>query len=688
MGTSAVALPQGFQLDPLAQGPSTPDMPGADTLVSGSQMQNPDASISASPQELNTAQPSQPSFNLPPGFQLDQSPTQLAPESSSQDQPGFARSFYESTLAPLLKTAGGLITHSGDYDPENPLLQAVIGTVNNASEKGQNAINILKTLPDSTSTADAFNRLGKGLNQGLYAVPIIGQTLQGMDSKWASGNYAGALGDVAAVAANLMAPELIRGVGPSIVGKAAELADTAINKVIGGSPSVGGQAADQLGIDLSAGRASTGIPRAAEKFLRSSPESAAPFEGMDVATNEGLKQVGSKIADSIVNTNLSLEDQGAQIQNALKASKTAAGQEVGEVHDAISQLSNSPSIDAKALEPIAQKFVNQLSIDNPDYQSNISPENQKAVNVLQQFANSQNIIPSSTSSLVDSSGNSIINPSSSVSKTLDFDTAGKLITQMNELIPDVPSSAGGALKQMSSALKEQMYQALPDDLASRLKATHQRYAQVSQGLDQGIARRVIGTRINPTPPELVADFLSKSNSIDVGNLRNLLGPERTAPVQRAILQNVLEKTTDDNGGTLTGNQLVSNWNKVNDGAKSLYSPEQLQGINDYIKAVQDINLRGPRNLSDTFAGSSSSPLAAHTATGVLLNFGKNFLAKIGGRGVARMLLDPPMAKDLVKSISTYPVDRGATPLGQRLLFAAHQNETRDRQADVSATTPQ
>lgn len=669
MGSTATpvsALPQGFQLDSPTQTPptsSTPSMPGVDTLVSGSQMQTPDASISVSPQELSTAQPAQAAqpSGLPDGFQIDQPTT--APIFNSRDQPGFARSFYDGTLAPLLQTVGGLIQHSGSYDPQNPLLQAIVGTVNNASDKGQAAINILKTLPDSTSTADAFNKLGKGLNQGLYAVPIIGQTLQGMDQKWSSGNYAGALGDVAAVAANLMAPELIKGLGPSIVSKAADIADSGVNAVIGGSPSVAGQAADQLGMDLSPGRAATGVPRTAEKFLRSSPESAGPYEAMDVATNEGLKQVGSKIADSILGTDLSLEDQGTQIQNALKASKTAAGQEVGEVHDAISQLSNAPTIDAKALEPIAQKFVNQLSIDNPDYQSNISPENQKAVGVLQQFADATD-------------------------KTLDFDTAGKLITQMNELIPDVPSSAGGALKQMSSALKDQMYQSLPDDLASRLKATHQRYAQVSQGLDQGIARRVIGTRANPTPPELVADLLSKSNSVDVGNLRNLLGPERIAPVQRAILQNVLEKTTDDNGGVLAGNQLLSNWNKVNDGAKSIYSPEQLQGIDSYIKAVQDINLRGPRNLSDTFAGSSNNPLAAHTAAGVVLNLGKNFIAKLGGRAVARGLLDPPMAKDLVKSISTYPADRGATPLSQRLLFAALQNETRDRQADASATTPQ
>lgn len=655
MGTSAVGLPQGFELDSQpAVAQNTP------TQVSGPQMTAPDVAD----QGFQSA-PASPQAGLPSGFELDQpSSTPSAPISNPNDnsKPGFFQSFYDSTVSPLLKTTGGLITHSGAYDPENPLLQTIVNQVNQTGEKGQNAINILKTLPSSSSFADVVHKLDKAGNQALYAVPIIGAQLEGTDKKWAEGNYAGALGDVAGIAANLMAPEFVKDI-PSKVAGAIDTAESLGNRAIAGKPSIAASAANDLGVDISKGRAVTGLQKTAEKFLRNNPEQATPFEAADVRTNEGIKAVGSNIADSIMKTNLSLEDQGIQIQSALKAAKTAAGQEVGSVHDAISQIANTPEIDAKSLEPIAQKFVKQLSIDNPDYLSTVSPENQRAVTVLQQFADSAN-------------------------KTLDFDTAGKLITQMNELIPDVPSSAGGALKQMSSALKEQMYQSLPRDLASRLKDTHARYAQVSQGLDQGIARKVIGTRINPTPPELVADFLSKANSVDAGNLRNLLGPERIPQVQRALLQNVIEKTADANGGVVAGNPLFSNWNKVNDGAKSLFTPDQLDTINAYTKAVQDINLRGPRNMPDTFAGSSTFPLATHTTTGVVLNLGKGLLMKMGANNVAKFLLEPSSARDLTKALNTLPIDRGAAPLGQRLLFAAHQSAVRDRQADASATTPQ
>jgi len=201
---------------------------------------------------------------------------------------------------------------------------------------------------------------------------------------------------------------------------------------------------------------------------------------------------------------------------------------------------------------------------------------------------------------------------------------------------------------------------------------------------------LLGTRVNPTSAELVAQYLTQgANDLTISTIKNLLGPERTPQVQRAVLQNLIDKTAESNGGTIVGNQLYNNWNKITDAAKkALYSPEQLDTINQYVKDVQTINLRGPRNLPDTFTGSSNLPTAISAPSGFFVNLGSNAVMKIGGRRLAKLLLDPPVARDLTKALNTLPTDRGAAQLGQRLIFAAHQSEIRDRQADASAPTPQ
>jgi len=273
---------------------------------------------------------------------------------------------------------------------------------------------------------------------------------------------------------------------------------------------------------------------------------------------------------------------------------------------------------------------------------------------------------------------------------LDLDTAGKSLDRINELVKDSPNKAGGALKQVSNVIKQQMYQALPDDLARRLRDTHQRYADVTEDLNTGFGKRLLGTRTNPTSPELVAKYLTQgANDLNISTIKSLLGPERTPQVQRAVLQNLIDSTAESNGGVIAGNKLYNGWSKITDSAKkALYSPEQLQTIDQYVKDVQTINLQGPRNLPDTFSGSSSLPTALHSPQGMIINLGSNAVMKLGGRRLARLLLDPPVARDLTKALNTLPTDRGAAQLGQRLVFAAHQSEVRDRQADASATTPQ
>ena len=641
------------------------------------------------------------------GFQTASTPQALPSDTVEQDNPlnhGAIRSFYDSTLAPLLKTAGGLIQHSGNYDPDNPLLQAIVNQVNSTSEHGQKAIDILKSIPAGASLSDAWkviNKQGQAANELLYATPLIGSTIEGMDQKWARGNYAGALGDVAGLAANLMAPELIKGAKAGLTGTKSAIGST----LKSGSPSAAAKAADQLGVEISPGRASNGLPRMAEANLRSTPETSGAAEAADLRTNQGIKAVGMRIADSILNTDLSLEEQGTQIQNSLNAARKTAGQEVGAVHDAITSLGNPPDIKASNLVPLAQKFVDELSITDPNWKGLETAENRQAAEFIDNFTQATKTSPAFTSSILDASGNPIVTPASTVPKPLDFDTAGKILNNINDLIPNVPNKAGGALKQMASAIKEQMYEVLPDDLASRLKATHERFASVVNNLENGIGAKIVGTRLKPTPPELVGNYLSKASSVDVGNLRNLLGPERIPQVQRSLLQNVLEGTADNNGGVLAGNNLYANWNKISDSAKALYSPEQLSAIDDYVKAVQDINLDGPKKLPGNFAprkndllitnphvmGANLVAMAIHPAAGfagLAITIGRDVAVTLTSRRLSQMLLEPVVARDLTKALSTTAADRGANQLGQRLLFAAHQSAVRDRQADASATTPQ
>jgi hypothetical protein len=389
-------------------------------------------------------------------------------------------------------------------------------------------------------------------------------------------------------------------------------------------------------------------------------------------------------------TDASNLEQGTGIQDALQSARDEAGAQVGDVHNAISNLAEQPQIDTNPIEAIAKAKVKELTINNSDFSGLETPESQQAADFINNLADMNKVVPASTSPIVDSSGKPILTPASTAAKSFDFDTAGKILDQINNLIPNVPSKAGGALKQVSSVIKQQMYESLPDDLAKRLQDTHQRYAQVTQDLNTGFGKRLLGTRTNPTSPELVANYLTQgANDLNISTIKNLLGPERTPQVQRAVLQNLIDKTAESNGGVVAGNQLYNNWSKITDNAKkALYSPDQLDTINQYVKDVQTINLQGPRNLPSTFTGSAKMPTAIPSAGGLVVNLGSNVAMKIGGRRLAKLLLDPPVAKDLTKALTTLPTERGAAQLGQRLIFAAHQSEVRDRQADASATDTQ
>lgn len=523
----------------------------------------------------------------------------------------------------------------------------------------------VKEVQEAKDLAAAVKQYGRTSQQAHDAaarlIPLLGESSVDAESKFRSGDVAGGVGQVAGIVAGLMAPEAL-GKAAGVVSKVADRVDLSALGTRTGSAA--DEAATRQGVSISPGRAGGGLANSAENVLRKDAATSAPYEAADIRTNQEIQKRGYDIADSMYKTDKTNLEQGSGIQDAMQASRDEAGAQVGDVHKAISQLDN-PVINPSPIEDLARQKVKELTINNPNFAGLETDESKQAADFISNFQ--------------DLNG-----------KNLDFDTAGKALDQINNLIPNVPSKAGGALKQLSSALKEQMYRALPDDLARRLRDSHQRYADVTQDLNTGFGKRLLGTRTNPTSPELVAKYLTQgANDLNISTIKNLLGPERTPQVQRAVLQNLIDSTAESNGGVVAGNKLYNSWSKINDSAKkALYSPEQLQTIDQYVKDVQTINLQGPRNLPDTFSGSSSMPTAIHSPQGMIINLGSNAVMKLGGRRLARLLLDPPVARDLTKALNTLPTDRGAAQLGQRLVFAAHQSEVRDRQADASATTPQ
>lgn len=559
----------------------------------------------------------------------------------SQPSPNsLGKDLLDTTISTLIGPAGSLIK------------SAYNGTVREIQEAKDLSSAVKQYGRTSQQAHDAAARL----------VPFLGESSVDAESKFRSGDVAGGVGQVAGIVAGLMAPEALG----KAAGAASKVADRIDLSTLGArTGSAADEAAARQGVSISPGRAGGGLANSAENVLRKDAATSSPYEAADIRTNQEIQKRGYDIADSMYKTDKTNLEQGSGIQDALQASRDEAGAQVGDVHKAINNLAEQPPIETSQIEKVAQNGVKELTISNPNFKGLETDESKLAASFISNFTDL-------------------------AEKGLDFDTAGKTLDQINALIPKVPSKAGGQLKLLSNSIKEQMYQALPDDLARRLRSTHQRYAEVTSDLNTGFGKRLLGTRINPTSPELVAKYLTQgANDLNITTIKNLLGPERTPQVQRAVLQNLIDSTMENNGGVVAGNKLYNSWSKITDAAKkALYSPEQLQTIDQYVKDVQTINLQGPRNLPDTFSGSSSMPTALHSPQGMIINLGSNAVMKLGGRRLARLLLDPPVARDLTKALNTLPTDRGAAQLGQRLVFAAHQSEVRDRQADASATTPQ
>jgi len=616
--------------------------------------------------------------SLPPppdGVQFVDEPQMTSPDAS---EPGFIskgisaagrgiNGFLQGSLGTNVDQLSQPSPNSLGKDLLNTTIDTLIGPAGTLIKSAYNGT--VKELQEARDLASAVKQYGRTSQEAQDAavrlIPFLGDPAVLAKQAYQSGDKAGALGQVAGIVSTLMAPELI--------GKGAALAERAGSKIasrvdltaLGArTGSAADEAAARQGVSISPGRAGGGLANSAENVLRKDAATSAPYEAADIRTNQEIQKRGYDIADSMYKTDKTNLEQGSGIQDALQTSRDEAGAQVGDVHKAISQLDN-PVINPSPIEDLARQKVKELTINNPNFAGLETDESKQAADFISNFQ--------------DLNG-----------KNLDFDTAGKALDQINNMIPNVPSKAGGALKQLSSAIKEQMYQALPDDLARRLRDSHQRYADVTQDLNTGFGKRLLGTRANPTSPELVAKYLTQgANDLNISTIKNLLGPERTPQVQRAVLQNLIDSTMESNGGVVAGNKFYNSWSKITDAAKkALYSPEQLQTIDQYVKDVQTINLQGPRNLPETFSGSSSMPTAIHSPQGMILNLGSNAVMKLGGRRLARLLLDPPVARDLTKALNTLPTDRGAAQLGQRLVFAAHQSEVRDRQADASATTPQ
>src|SRR5882762_1181915 len=423
--------------------------------------------------------------SLPPppdGVQFVDEPQMTSPDAS---EPGFIskgisaagrgiNGFLQGSLGTNVDQLSQPSPNSLGKDLLNTTIDTLIGPAGTLIKSAYNGT--VKELQEARDLASAVKQYGRTSQEAQDAavrlIPFLGDPAVLAKQAYQSGDKAGALGQVAGIVSTLMAPELI--------GKGAALAERAGSKIasrvdltaLGArTGSAADEAAARQGVSISPGRAGGGLANSAENVLRKDAATSAPYEAADIRINFYKQKTAYDIADSMYKTDKTNLEQGSGIQDALQAARDEAGAQVGDVHKAISQLDN-PVINPSPIEDLARQKVKELTINNPNFAGLETDESKQAADFISNFQ--------------DLNG-----------KNLDFDTAGKALDQINNMIPNVPSKAGGALKQLASAIKEQMYQALPDDLARRLRDSHQRYADVTQDLNTGFGKRLLGTRANP-----------------------------------------------------------------------------------------------------------------------------------------------------------------------------------------------
>jgi hypothetical protein len=333
----------------------------------------------------------------------------------------------------------------------------------------------------------------------------------------------------------------------------------------------------------------------------------------------------------------------------------------------------------KSLDQMAQESIDKLSITpSSKFVGLESPDSSRLIKFFQEYLNDEpltNTIPAST--ILDSTG-APLRPEQVITtpKTATFRDSNKLLKTVNDMIPAATSTEGGILKRFATTLRQTMYDALPPDLAKRLQETHSNYANVVEELENGVGKHILGTAKTPLAPERVADYLTRQtglSSLGVTGLRDLIGSQNIPRVARLVTEKLISNAGED------ANALVKGFAKLPEATKSgIFTPEQLQNLSNYVDTVRRINMEPEiSRLAPTF--NPSAKVAIHSASGFIINGGKNMAIRLFGPGFARMLLDKEISPMLQKALLTPQGSRGASQLTQRLMFAAHQSAQKDEQ---------
>jgi len=263
------------------------------------------------------------------------------------------------------------------------------------------------------------------------------------------------------------------------------------------------------------------------------------------------------------------------------------------------------------------------------------------------------------------------------SPPMDFNTASKLIENLNQAIPDAISKVGGALKTMKITLQKSMTDSLPNHLSTALRDANSRYAAVVEGLEDGVGRRVLQNASGqPVNPEVAAEYLTNGNQFaqySSNQLRSLIGDSNIPKIMRVIVQRTFEKSFDEESGVLDGKKLAQNWQRVNPNVRKLLPPDQEHSIDQYIKDIRTIGMKPPPDpLNPT-----SLPIVDFTRAGAILNLGTRAVLSLAHDRFASMLLDPQVVRDLQASVGKSTQSHGAAPITQRLMFQVLHQERRD-----------
>jgi len=581
-------------------------------------------------------------------------------------------------IAHPIDTATTLTGGIPEGQTSNPIIDTVVGEAKRVKDQLKQAWNAPNTLKGAN----------EAVNHTLYAIPLFGGGFQKMDEDAKAGNVAGVLGGVAGLVTSLMAPEALKKI-PAVAKSASKATG-----VLEGKPNPLTPKPSFIGEELTPGRAKTGLPRSAEQYLRNKGgEHAEPFLSQDAAARKVIQDRGAQIADSIGKMPGSIEEQGATLQDALKQVRETAGKEVGDTHRTISELAPDVQLDTakkvkvsegefKSLDQMAQEAIDKLSIAGESKFAGLeSPEASRLSKFFQEYLSNEPItetIPAST--ILDETGHPLRSEQIiETPRTAAFSDSNKLLKAINDMIPSVTSTEGGILKRFATTLRQTMYDALPPDLAKRLQESHANYHTVVEQLENGVGKHILGSEKTPIAPERVADYLTRQtglSSIGVSELRNLLGSQRIGQVAQLVTEKIFSNPEP--------NALVKAFANLPEATKTgLFTPEQLQNVTNYIDTVRRINLEAEGGkLAPTFG--KGSGIAIHSATGMILNAGRNLALHIGGPSFARAILDRQVSPLMTKALVTPAGSRGATQLTQRLLFAAHQSEVMAQKKEAEA----